>query len=595
MFQDLTATIPDVVTCSDASHEGGASAIAESLTEEGLEFLRAAESTEHPSGKQPILVVSAFHGIGGASRAYDLLGIQVEGTVVIEIDSAANRVTSRRWPSSEYWGDIRSVDRAAVRELSVRYCHCSRVDFWAGFPCVDLSAAKFGRRNLEGRESSLIYEALRILRLLREFFPPPTIVHFVFENVASMDVSARDQITTLTGTKPWRLNPADILPISRPRFAWTSFPRCQLPGTTWLDREGYFDLQLSGDSVASDQWLRAGWTWEPADPTTKFPTFMKSIPRTRPPPAPIGIRRCDEGTLGRWEADSFRFPPYHYMTPYIIWQNDTWRLLEASERELLLGFGFGHTSLCWGATAIKGDLQGFEDKRKSLLGDSFSMLSFATVLACSVSWDSSPFSVTHLVQRLGLAPGFCTGWSAVAPIARRLQFGHGSFDWSPEFPLRELNKLFLQRTNHTGSDVRVVTGQFLGKSPIRQSVPSCFWNWRFLFQNRWGRHEHINALEMRQALISLSWLLRDGSHFNFRWVHLSDSFVTIPILCKGRTASQKLEHLLRRFNATMLVAQVFPILLHVASLDNPTDEGSRRFPQDSDARSSPASSRYTVG
>ena len=166
---------------------------------------------------------------------------------------------------------------------------------------------------------------------------------------------------------------------------------------------------------------------------------MKSIPRTRPPPAPIGIRRCDEGTLGRWEADSFRFPPYHYMTPYIIWQNDTWRLLEASERELLLGFGFGHTSLCWGATAIKGDLQGFEDKRKSLLGDSFSMLSFATVLACSVSWDSSPFSVTHLVQRLGLAPGFCTGWSAVAPIARRLQFGHGSFDWSPEFPLRELN------------------------------------------------------------------------------------------------------------------------------------------------------------
>ena len=37
-----------------------------------------------------------------------------------------------------------------------------------------------------------------------------------------------------------------------------------------------------------------------------------------------------------------------------------WRLLDASEREFLLGFGFGHTSLCWGASADKNDLQGFE-------------------------------------------------------------------------------------------------------------------------------------------------------------------------------------------------------------------------------------------
>ena len=594
MFQDLTASIPAVVTCSDASHEGGATAIAETLTEEGQEFLKAALADEHPPDRQSILVVSAFHGIGGASRAYDLLGVQVEGTIVIEIDSAANRVTSRRWPSSEFWGDIRQVDHDAVRALSVRFCHCTRVDFWAGFPCVDLSSAKFGRRNLEGSESSLIFEALRVLRLLRELFPPTTVVHHIFENVASMDVSAMDEITTLTGTKPWRLNPADILPISRPRFTWTSFPRAQLAGIRWQDRGGYFELELSGEGISPSQWLRPGCLWEPLDPTTKFPTFMKSIPRVRPPPAPIGIRRCDEGTLSRWEADSFRFPPYHYSEPYVIWQGETWRLLHASERELLLGFGFGHTSLAWGATAVKGDLQGFEDKRKSLCGDSFSMLSFGTVLACSMPWVDSPFSVSHLVRRLGLAPGFCTGWTVAAPVARRLQFGERSTEWAPEFPVRELNKLFLQRTNHTGADVQVVTGQFLGKSPIRQSVPSCLWNWRFLFQNRWSRHDHINALEMRQALISLSWLLRGGSNFNCRWVHLSDSFVTISILCKGRTASDKLEHLVRRFNATMLVAQVFPILLHVASLDNPTDEGSRRFPQGSHVSTATPPSRDTA-
>ena len=58
---------------------------------------------------------------------------------------------------------------------------------------MDLSAAKFNRSNLEGRHSSLIHEALRVLREVKAAFPHPTVVHFLFENVASMDASARDQ------------------------------------------------------------------------------------------------------------------------------------------------------------------------------------------------------------------------------------------------------------------------------------------------------------------------------------------------------------------------------------------------------------------
>ena len=84
------------------------------------------------------------------------------------------------------------------------------------------------------------------------------------------------------------------------------------------------------------------------------------------------------------------------------------------------------------------------------------MLSFATVLACSLQWETDTFSVEHPVERLGLAPGFCTGWAATAPVARRLQFGSGNSSLTPEHPLKELNKLFIQRTNHTVSPASIL-------------------------------------------------------------------------------------------------------------------------------------------
>ena len=52
------------------------------------------------------------------------------------------------------------------------------------------------------------------------------------------------------------------------------------------------------------------------------------------------------------------------------------RYLSAAERELLLGFGKDHTLFAVAANEVKGNETEFEDKRLSLCGDSFSMLSF---------------------------------------------------------------------------------------------------------------------------------------------------------------------------------------------------------------------------
>ena len=127
-------------------------------------------------------------------------------------------------------------------------------------------------------------------------------------------------------------------------------------------------------------WIKPGSAWPRFDAGYIFPTAMKSIVRRQPPPKPAGISRisrCCAGTLGRWEADSYRDPPCQYKNEFVIWSaNGKWRLCCAEERELLLGDGGQHTEICSSASTIKTNKQEYEDIRCSLLGDSFSIFSF---------------------------------------------------------------------------------------------------------------------------------------------------------------------------------------------------------------------------
>ena len=137
---------------------------------------------------------------------------------------------------------------------------------------------------------------------------------------------------------------------------------------------------MRGGGISDLQWLEPGWSrYNPAAP---LPTFMKSIPRHRPPERPAGLARCDQDCIERWTSDSFRFPPYQYKLENLL-QNAAGdlRYTSASERELLLGFGFNHTHFAFSASESKGQELALEDKRLSLCGDSLSMLSFGWVIS----------------------------------------------------------------------------------------------------------------------------------------------------------------------------------------------------------------------
>lgn len=98
--------------------------------------------------------------------------------------------------------------------------------------------------------------------------------------------------------------------------------------------------------------------------------------------------------------------------------------------------------------------------------------------------------------------------------------------------------------------------------------------WKVVFVHKWKREEHINALEIAAATLSLSYVIRSGMR-NSHLILLTDSLVVLGALNKGRSSSVPL--LLRcRQIAAMLIAQNIPLsVLHVPSKYNPADAPSR--------------------
>jgi len=60
-----------------------------------------------------------------------------------------------------------------------------------------------------------------------------------------------------------------------------------------------------------------------------------------------------------------------------------------------------------------------------------------------------------------------------------------------------------------------------------------------------------------------------------RVFHLTDSYVVMSIVAKGRSSSNLLKPLLRRLSALVLSYGLYVVVIHVESTENPTDGASR--------------------
>jgi len=575
MQANLASGVSAFTTASDASHFGGAVGLADSLTDEGKDYLTTSLFSQRNTGVIPVLVISLFNGIGGAFRTYDILGFSPVGLVSFDIHGPANRVCSRRWPHSLQYGDVRSLDRELLWEILLKFPEVRELHLWAGFPCVDLSSAKAGREGLAGAQSSLFYEVVRIIKLLKQECEPTFTVKYATENVASMPKKDLEEISAELETVPFHLNSSDAVPMNRPRLCWTSESLWDAVTGIEIDEEHYW-WKVTAKNAYPDQqqWLETGVSWEPGLWGEVLPTAMKAIERKRPPPCPAGLARCDQDTQGRWASDDFKFPPYHYLERFVFWRNGKWRLADSIERELLLGYGYNHTELCYSASDIKGSKKRYENERLSLLGDSFSIYSFVIVAAAMCRNFTPTFSYEHLCSRMGMAPGFRAPWRLRAPLARKLQYGSTCPDQS--LSVQDLNRLLLTKVNHTGSDVRISTGEIMvPKAFPRQSIEAEWWHWKPVFKFQWQHKEHINLLELRSILQSVVFTVNHHKLVNYRIFHITDSYVCMSIIGKGRSSSRLLNRTLKILNAYLLAHGLTLVVAHVESSHNPTDGASR--------------------
>ena len=135
LHTNLRAGVSEYITASDASQVGGAVGIARELTPVGADFFKSSITGSHGLKRIPCVIISLFNGIGGAFRAYDLLGLVPLALISFEIHPPANRVVSRRWPHAILLGDVKELDASTIRAWLIEYPEVEEFHLWAGFPC----------------------------------------------------------------------------------------------------------------------------------------------------------------------------------------------------------------------------------------------------------------------------------------------------------------------------------------------------------------------------------------------------------------------------------------------------------------------------
>ena len=120
---------------------------------------------------EQIKLGSLFSGSGGFELGAILAGIRPVWNS--EIEPFPIRVTTRRLPSVKHYGDVSAVNGARIEPVDI-------ITF--GSPCQDMSIA--GKRDgLGGSQSSLFYQAVRIVKEMREETNGQYPRYIVWENV----------------------------------------------------------------------------------------------------------------------------------------------------------------------------------------------------------------------------------------------------------------------------------------------------------------------------------------------------------------------------------------------------------------------------
>lgn len=127
--------------------------------------------------------LSLFSGIGGFELAIHRVFPDAECIGYSEIKPHAIKVYKHHFPDHKNLGDIKKLTEKEISEVVKDGCDI----IFGGFPCTNLSSlASINGNNsgLEGKQSSLFYEMMRVIRTVNDSIGYK--VHVIFENNYSM-------------------------------------------------------------------------------------------------------------------------------------------------------------------------------------------------------------------------------------------------------------------------------------------------------------------------------------------------------------------------------------------------------------------------
>eukprot|EP00438_Fugacium_kawagutii_P034020 Skav221004 [mRNA] locus=scaffold1846:71194:78195:+ [translate_table: standard] len=626
---DLRARLDPVVTASDACESGGGACFASRLSRMGEDELRKLMEQEEPGpnevsddfreAPQKVIVIDLFAGIGGLQRSLELAGLTPWFKVAIEKDAACRRCLRKEFPGVELVSDIKKVTPKMVKGWLHKIPDADGVVVGGGSPCQGLSSLNADRLHLEDPRSALFHDAVKVIQMVESEAKRQDmwVLKFV-ENVVSDEADIRAMSAEME-VRPVLVDSSGVSRARRPRLFWMSVPLVMHEEVELHEQTDYDVVSYTGATEQMQYILDDGWSWKAGEssPAARFPTFTRAIKRAHPPKSPAGLSHTPEEARQRWETHQYRFPPYTYKEEFVVEHSSgIKRVLNANERELLMGFQRGHTlSLAKKVPSSIDEERELEDLRLAAIGNSFHCVAVACLLdhatwsmgvkalkghhlivaeaeqerkesfekaqafpeldalsdqsAVEVAWpdddglsETENLSMEHMNPRLGL--------SDLTPI-------EGVTKADLKLSVMMVNA-FLRRQEYRGSDVRLDVGTLYRPNCCpRATVNPQRWKWHEIHHYRFEREEHINVLELRAYIHTMEWRLRNAGMGDVRALHLCDSQVVIAVCTKGRSSSRQLNRLLRKLGAMSIAGGLYPILAWIASELNPADGPSRYY------------------
>ena len=299
---------------------------------------------------------------------------------------------------------------------------------------------------------------------------------------------------------------------------------------------------------------------------------MRYLPRRFEPPNACGREVCSDPELSRWAEHKWALPPYQFREENLVLDRRGFlRIASVAERGRLLHFPDYYLEAATPSALRKYDTQKEFSTKASLLGNSMDVWIVALVAGQALAdWGylTRPPTMDEIrqddVEKLHLREESAA--SDFRPLSRSLSEKELMVWW------------IMSHCDHTGSDVRLSSGQLMRPSRVpRQGMDTRWWHWRdqlsFEFKDK---SSHINEKELRAAFTELRRRARCKRHLGSRYLHLLDSAVSLGVLTKHRSSSHRLQRVLRRAAATELASSIRPIYSFVRSALNPADRASRR-------------------